>query len=456
VSTKIPKTGALVTLACFLVGLALFFAFNASFGGPSPIPAFLRSEPYELRATFPDAEGVLPKSLVLARGVEVGKVSRVEVHGASADVFFEVDEHYAPIFRDATARLGRRTVFGEAFVDLDPGSRRAGELPAGATVRPLPTVTIDQALAVLDDERRDHLEGILGTVERASRSPHAVERINATYGSLHRAVGSVRALTEELRYQERDIAGLVEGSRRTVTALGDREEALRRIVGSGRVTLEAVAAQRAPLDDTLVEAPRLLATARSALAHSRPLLAEARPLVRDLRLAAPELELAARDLPPTSRDAAVLIDRLPPLRRAAVPALGDALPAVRALRPVAPELTPATANLVSVGRHLEAQGRCAALVLRERRRLHPERRQRRRLGAPVPVLRRAPVGRRAATAGVQAGKRARGGRVLQQRLPKARRRSPERAVRVVPAAAAVQPATPLTPRPTDVRSWRKC
>lgn len=362
-STEIPKLGAVLTAICFVAGVVLFLLLNSSFGGPTPISGLVSGEPYELRARFDDAEGLLSKSLVLVNGVQVGEVERVEVNDDRAVVTLTLEDRYAPVPEGTVARLGNRTVFGEKYVGLElPGGEplpAAAEEEGIASGSELPTerlVLLDDALEVLGDERRDSLIRTLDELDRATRSPRAAEQLNATYAELGRLAGGLRLLTGELRGQEDEIAGLVDGSRTALGALGEREDALRRIVGAGRVTLEAIATQRDSLDASLGELPSTLAATRSSIDATRPLLLEARPLVEDLAVAAPELRPAVRDLGPVARDARAVIAGLRPLRKAAAPTVRAALPALDALLPVAEGLEPATANLVPVARHLGPRG----------------------------------------------------------------------------------------------------
>lgn len=358
-STHVPKLGAILTAACIVFGLLLFFVLNSSFGGPTPVSSLLSDEPYTLDARFDDAEGLLTKSLVLVRGVQVGEVESVGVEGDRAAVTVLIDERYAPLPRGTTARLGNRTVFGEKYVDLavPPGKPLPAEdgepLASGTELRSLPNVPLDEALDALDDERREDLVETLDEVARGTRSPAATKQLSATYAELPRATESLRALTDELSGQEDELAGLVDGGSVALGALGEREDALRRITSSARVTLEAVASRRESLGLALAELAPTLEVTRGALESSRPLLTEARPLVADLAAAAPELRALSGEVGPVATDLRDVVTGLPGLRRAAVPALDDALPALRALLPVAKKLEPATANLVPVGRYLE-------------------------------------------------------------------------------------------------------
>ncbi len=352
----IPRLSALLTLVAFALGIALFFFLNSSFGGPTPLSGVFTDEPYELEMSFDEAEGLLTKSLVLVRGVEVGEVRRVALVGDHAEVTISVEERYAPLPRGTTAQLRNRTVFGEKYVslrppaDLPPPAAEEDALPSGAQVVSERVVGLDDALEFLNDERRKKLTATLDEFAVATRPPETADRLNETLAALSAFTGSARDLTDELRGQAPVVAGLVDGGRAAVTTLGDREQALRRITGSARTTLEAIGGQSDAVDATLSQLPPTLAVTRSAIGGTRALAIDARPLVRNLRRAIPDLEASVEDLGPVTADAIDIVDRLPALRRAGDPVLRRAVPALRALEPVAKGLEPALANTVPVTR----------------------------------------------------------------------------------------------------------
>ncbi len=354
---SIPKISALLTAVAFALGIALFFYLNNAFGGPTPISGLLGDDDYELEMTFDKAEGLLTKSLVLVRGVQVGEVRSVKLVNEDADVVIAIDSRYAPLAEGTKAQLRNRTVFGEKYVDLEmpPGRPPPAEdgqaLPSGSEIASESTIELDDALEVLNDNRRKKLTKLLEELAVASRVPGSAARLNDTLASLADFTASVRDLTGELKGQGPEIAGLIEGGRVAVTTLGDREQALRELTSSARTTLEAIGEQADAVDRSLVQLPPTLAVTRSAIAGARGLALDARPVVQDLRRAIPDVRASVDDLGPVARDADVLVDRLPALRRAGDPVLRQAVPALRALAPVAEGLEPALANAVPVGRY---------------------------------------------------------------------------------------------------------
>ena len=355
---RIPRGGAFALIAFGVSALAIFLVLAARFGGPS-----LRlADPYALTAPVADTQGLAVRSDVLVRGVRVGRVAAIEVEDGIAAVRLEIDDLPLPVRRDATLRIGMKTLLGEAYVDLDPG-RRGPVLPDGArlgraAVRP--SVEVDEALEALGEPARADLRGTLAEAGRGARSPRTAARVGETLAQLRLVTGGLRELGTALEAQAPDLAAAVEDSRAVVGEVAARQRALTTLVGDTQRTLDAVGARERDLRGGLRELPRLLHAARAALEEGDPLVREARPLLRDLRDASPSLAGAFTELPAVARDASGLLAAAPRLERAAAPLLAEAGPLVGDARPAARSLGPALANLVPVVRFLSPRRRAIA------------------------------------------------------------------------------------------------
>jgi phospholipid/cholesterol/gamma-HCH transport system substrate-binding protein len=359
VNLHIPRPWALALAAFFAVGIAVFLFLSVRFGGPGP----RFSDPYELSATFRDVQGLAPRADVLIRGVKVGEVAAIDAAGTRARVRLDLDRDQAPVARDATLRVGQKTLLGEAYVELDPGHRKLGTVPDGGT---LPagnvqgTVEIDEALGAFDARTRGRIRSLLATFSRGASDPGTAEEVNATLAELARTVDELTTLSSTLVGQRADISAGVQDSRVVLRELGAREQRVRTLVANARATLDALGSREGRLADGLAELPGLLGSARRTLHEARPLLVEARPFVRDLGRAAPPLSAALRDLRPVARDASVVLARLAPLNAVALPFLRRALPVVELARPVARGLDPALSNLVPMVDYLSAHRQSVA------------------------------------------------------------------------------------------------
>ena len=120
-------TMVLFALSCF--GLLLFLWL--SFGGAIPF----NPQGYRFRASFPNAQQLATQADVRIAGVSVGKVvdKSLDPLGNRTIATIELNKQYAPIHVDARAILREKTIIGETYVELTPGSpTRAGAPRRGA------------------------------------------------------------------------------------------------------------------------------------------------------------------------------------------------------------------------------------------------------------------------------------------------------------------------------------
>jgi phospholipid/cholesterol/gamma-HCH transport system substrate-binding protein len=357
VDHRVPRVGLAFSIVCAVLATITFIALNQAFEGPSVV-SVVAGEPYHLEATFDDTEALPTKQPVLVRGVQVGKVTAVSFdhQSSKATVTFTVGDELGPVHADAAVTVGERTLLGDPYLNLDPGSEGSGELESGATVRALPSVDFDEAFDFLDKTGRRHVDSIIETLDQATVSDRSGTELNQTLGELARTVSELRDLTDALHGQEDEIAGFVADTSTVVGELGSREQALRRVVASGRAALAALASNTGSLEQGIAELPAVLESGTAALRGAEPLLREARPLVREVRKAAPDLAPALADIGPLASDTVETVkdvSGLPSLRKLlrVVVLGGPAVPgleaSVRNLVPLLRYAAPRTKGIVS-------------------------------------------------------------------------------------------------------------
>ena len=154
-----PSLGRILTMVAFTLscfGIVLFLWL--SFGGSIP----LRPEGYRVKVAFPEATQLAQSAEVRISGVKVGRVRSVEPNEQTGltDTEIEIDSRYAPIPVDTRAILRQKTLLGETYVELSPGTAGAGDegrladggkLPQGQVSE---TVELDEILRTFDPETR--------------------------------------------------------------------------------------------------------------------------------------------------------------------------------------------------------------------------------------------------------------------------------------------------------------
>ena len=344
---RIPTIGLALSLVCTALALITFLVLNQAFEGPNPV-SVIEGDPYQLEATFHDTEALPTKQPVLLRGVPVGKVTAVDYlrETSKARVTFTVEDDFGPVNADASVTIGERTLLGDPYLNLSPGTEGKPTLASGASVDARPSVDFDEAFDFLDADGRRHLGSIIDTLDQATRSPESGTELNAALAELARTVGEIRALTDALHGQERQISGFVGDTSVVLGELGRREDALRRVVSSGRAALDALASNTGSLERGVAELPGVLASGAEALRRARPLLREARPLIAELRDAAPDLAPAIADIGPLAADTTETVQAV-----SGLPSMRKLLRVVVLGGPAVPGLEASVRNLVPLLRY---------------------------------------------------------------------------------------------------------
>ncbi len=338
---RVPRIGVRVGLFLAVAAFATFVFLNSRFEGPAdPLKAI--GGQTQLKATFTNTKRLPTKQPVLFKGLEIGRVNRIDWNAAknSATIAFTLKDDFE-LHEDAVLRIGERSLVGDPYLDVvTRGSSSLPTLGDGDRVaNTRPSVNFDEALDFLDKEGRADVRALLRTVARGIPAAND-ERLNDTVGGLSRTVVEAEKLTGAVRGQEREIGKLVTSAGVVLDEVGGREQAIRTIVGSGRATLDALASDTRSLEQGVAELPRLLASGRRSLELARPLVAELRGPVRDLRALSPDLARALDPSQPHSlrsiaTDLNATLRAIPPLRRAAVPILArDVRPLMRLIGPL--------------------------------------------------------------------------------------------------------------------------
>ena len=130
---SVARIAIMIAFAISCFGLLLFLWL--SFGGPVP----LQPKGYRFEVAFPEATQLGQEADVRIAGVSVGKVRHVErdPRGNATLTDIEIDSRYAPIPRDVRAVLRQKTLLGETFVELTPGTPSGRSCPTAAGCRTL-------------------------------------------------------------------------------------------------------------------------------------------------------------------------------------------------------------------------------------------------------------------------------------------------------------------------------
>jgi phospholipid/cholesterol/gamma-HCH transport system substrate-binding protein len=331
---------------------------------------------YELTVVFPDAANLVRGGRVQIDGLTAGTIEGLRVQDGKALVRISVQDEHLPLHAGTKARIDYQALLGERIVALLPGSEKNAELPDGAILEGgAARIDFDQFLRTFDPETQErirkavpNLDSVLGgreakvgeTLEAFPPATEAIAQLLAAVGedgpALRQLLTSLRDLSSRLVDRRQDIAAVVDGLEKFMTAGARRDEALAAGLDALPSTLQSAAgaldrlpgaaAAAVPLLQDLRPVADLLGPVASQLA---PVLAELRPTLAAFR---PALASLAGLLDVTPSLLATASGFLPEANRS----LTAFLPTVDFLRPYAPEIAGAVANFASAAANYDRNG----------------------------------------------------------------------------------------------------
>jgi phospholipid/cholesterol/gamma-HCH transport system substrate-binding protein len=348
-----PKLGQIAAMIAFTLsvfGLLLFLWIV--FGGPTP----LRPEGYRAKAAFPEAALLVNEAEVRMAGVTVGRVKSKEPAEGGRRVVaeLEIDSQFAPISRDTRAILRQKSLLGETYVELAPGSRDAGDLPDGGRLpnaQIAETVEIEELLGTFDPSTRRAFQDWLQEAGVAVSGGFAPD-FNDSLGNFAEFAGAGADVLEPLDRQELALRRLIRDTGRAFGAASRQEGALRGLIVNGNRTFAALASRDDALAETFEVLPTFERETRTTMLRLERFARDTDPLVRLLREPADDLGPTVRDLGDLAPDLEQLFRDIDPLLDASeggVPAaerfLEGAVPLLEAAHVFLPEVNPILAYL---------------------------------------------------------------------------------------------------------------
>lgn len=200
---------------------------------------------YQVEAVFDTAgQGLQRDSDVKVHGVNIGRVQKVTLHKGRALVRMDIDENERiPVAAAATIRP--KTLFGEKFVDIDPGPAEtsgpflADEDTIEQTIGgfelekvlnrlyPILQAVQPEELAVILDTLAEGGRGQGEAVNRQIRNFAQLAELQARHDAdVRRFLDDFAALSDELADRAEDLVGLAEEANQALPPLNQRADSL--------------------------------------------------------------------------------------------------------------------------------------------------------------------------------------------------------------------------------------
>lgn len=316
----------------------------------------LQEKPFTLKAEFATAQAVTPGQgqQVTVAGVKIGAISNVQLQDGRALVTMEIDRKFLPIYRNATALIRPRTGLQDVFVELDPGTKSAGEMQDGDTI-PIqntePEVNLDEVLQALDSDTQAYLRTlIIGAGQGLKGRSRDLGRLLGGLGPINQELAR---LNTEVATRRQNLADLIHNLNVLTGAVAKHGTELSQLVDSSNAALGAIARQDANVQRAVALLPGTLGTAHNTFTKVAPYARILGPTFNNLRPFARNLDRLNASVRRVSKTKGVIRDQIRPFVRAA---RGP----VRNLRPAAQNLAKATPRLTAVGTEINRLGNMAA------------------------------------------------------------------------------------------------
>jgi len=273
---------AILTVAAIVMTLWIFTQQKASLPSWAPI---VGEDFSHITADFSNAQAITPgqgQAVVIA-GIQVGKISSVDLEDGHAVVGMDIEPKYMQLIHpNASLLLRPKTNLNDMTVEISPGS--GGKQVEDGYRFPLsrtePSIQFEAFLSTLDADTQQYLQlllaggaqGIGGRGHQLSGAFRRLQPFSHYIADLNRAVAQRRLA----------LAHVIHDFGLLTTELGRHDTELERFVTSSKGALGNFANQQQAIQESLVEFPSTLTALRSALAASDRFSTAARPALLGL------------------------------------------------------------------------------------------------------------------------------------------------------------------------------
>jgi phospholipid/cholesterol/gamma-HCH transport system substrate-binding protein len=352
-SKRAPSTMQLLAitgfaLACF--GILLFLWIT--FGGPTPFKA----KSYQIKVPFTEASQLAEQSDVRISGVDIGKVESIELgpQGKEAMALLNIDDKYAPLPASTRAMLRTKTLLGETYVELSPGSSSEPPLEDGATLpsaQVTESVQLDEIFQAFDPKTRHAFQTWMQ--EAAVAIEGQGQNLSYAIGNLEPTFQEFEGLFRILNSQKVAVGQLFGNGAKTFEALRGREGQLADLIRSSNELFKTTATRDQDIEALFRAFPTFQDESRLTIARLQRFAVNADPLSKQLVPVAEELSPTLVKFGELAPEAKKLFEALPAVEKEAptgFPALrklfrDDFPPLLRASEPFVRNLNPLVTGL---------------------------------------------------------------------------------------------------------------
>jgi phospholipid/cholesterol/gamma-HCH transport system substrate-binding protein len=324
-------------LSCF--GLLLFLWL--AFGGPIPF----QPRGYQFHIQFPEAVQLAKQADVRISGVPVGKVVQLEPDPKTGltDATIQLKPEYAPMPKDSKAILRSKTLLGETYVELTPGTKSnvKNAIPEDGRLKQTQvasTVQLDEIFRAFNPSTRAAFKQWMQ--RQAVAFNGRGQTLNDALGNLAPTVEDSNDLLQVLNSQHAAVRNLVRNSGTVLNALDARDSQLQSLIRNSNRVFTITAQRNRELQQIFQILPTFQDESRATFVRLNQFAANTTPLIDQLRPAVRQLSPTLQDLARLAPDLQALFHDLEPLIRASRKGLPALQTTLRELRPLLGQLDP--------------------------------------------------------------------------------------------------------------------
>ena len=340
--TSAPSIGKIASMVLFslsCIGLLLFLWVE--FGGTVPF----NSQGYRFQVAFPYAQELATPADVRIAGVTVGKVvtTTLDSSGNRTLATIQMNRQYAPIRRDTRAILRIKTILGETYVELTPGSPNSPPLPDGGRLpnsQVVPAVQIDDIFNALDAPTRKAFQVWQQSLAQSVKGND--QNLNNVLGNLPTFAADATDILQVLDVEHAAVVRLTNNGATVFSALSSNQTALRNLITTGETVFHATAGVQNDIKQTFAVFPTFLDETTATMKRLQAFATDTDPLINALNPALQQAVPTLASVKKLSPDLKHLFVQLRPLIQVSKTGLPAFTSVIKGAQPLLDQLGPWT------------------------------------------------------------------------------------------------------------------
>jgi phospholipid/cholesterol/gamma-HCH transport system substrate-binding protein len=308
---RAPSPGQLIAMILFALScFSLILYLWVSFGGPVP----LRPQGYRVNVSFNEAVNLAQEGDVRISGVSVGTVKKISPKQGRTDAVLEIDPRYAPLPENVKAVLRTKTLLGETYVELTPGTKDVPTIPENGRIprsQVAGQVELDEVIRTFDPKTRAAFGNYL--VGQADSIQGRGGDLNQVFGVLPVFLSDSNDLFTVLHRQDEALSKVFANTADIFEAIDSRPGQLTELILQSNRLFRVTAHRSQQLTDTFNEFPEFLRQSRETTAGFDAFAKATQPLIKNTTLFATQLSPTLVKATKVTADARAIVSNLEPL-----------------------------------------------------------------------------------------------------------------------------------------------